>query len=59
MMGVGAETLELSAGGYSEGGAEAEGSDTVSVVGWVWVAFWRELSAAESIRDKEDSFCED
>ena len=58
-MGVGAETPEPSAGGNGEGGAGADGSGTVSGAGWVRVAFWRELSAAGSIRDKDVYFCED
>lgn len=58
MTGVGAETLEASAGGYGEGAMGAEGSDTISGAGWLGVAFWRELSAGagESIRNKEMRF---
>jgi hypothetical protein len=55
MTGVGAETLEASAGGYGDGATGAEGSDTISGAGWLGVAFWREVSAGagESIRNKE------
>jgi hypothetical protein len=35
MTGVGAETLEVSAGGYGEGGTGAGGSDTISGAGWL------------------------
>lgn len=58
MTGVGAETLEASAGGYGDGAMGAEGSDIISGAGWLSVAFWRELSAGagESIRNKETWF---
>ena len=58
MTGVGAETLEASAGGYGDGTTDAEGSETISGAGCVGVAFWRELSAGagESIRNKETRF---
>ena len=58
MTGVGAETLEASAGGYGDGATRAEGSDAISGAGWLGVAFWRELSAGagESIRNKETRF---
>ena len=58
MTGVGAETLEASAGGYGDGATGAEGSDTISGAGWLSVAFWIELSsgAGESIRNKETWF---
>jgi hypothetical protein len=39
MTGVGAETLVVSAGGYSDGDTGVEGSDTISGAGWVGVAF--------------------
>lgn len=55
---MGAETLGASAGGYGDGAAGAEGSDTISGAGWLSVAFWGGLSAgaAESIRNKETWF---
>ena len=55
-MGVGAEALELSAGGCGEGTPGAAGSGSVSVVGCVVVAFWRGVSVAGSIGEIEPRF---
>jgi hypothetical protein len=58
MTGVGAETLEASAGGNGDGATGAEGSNKIPAAGWLSVAFWREVSAGagESIRNKETWF---
>jgi hypothetical protein len=55
-MGVGAEALELSVGGFGEGTPGAAGSGSVSVVGCVVVAFWRAVCVAGSIGEMKPKF---
>lgn len=52
-MGVGAEVLELSAGGFGEGTAGTAGSGSVSMAGCGVVECWRAVSVVDSMREVE------